>query len=152
MQVAHAARLTLRRMTGDTREVHGVRIILERDGRIFLVRHWYAPGVWTLPGGGINRGETINEAAIREVKEETGYTVGKIEGTVGIYLGKKGEGDKAAVVFTRDFSGSMRLLPDREVFERGFFALDELPENVSPANKKRILEYSAGERNLTRAW
>jgi 8-oxo-dGTP diphosphatase len=46
------------------------------DGKILLAR-WVGPdgGLWTLPGGGIDHGEDPLDAAIREVEEETGYTV-----------------------------------------------------------------------------
>jgi len=55
----------------------GVRvIILDRDQRILMVRqHHQERYVWTVPGGAIEPGETSLDAAVREVKEETGLTV-----------------------------------------------------------------------------
>lgn len=55
----------------------GVRvIILDQDQRILMVRqHHQERYVWTVPGGAIEQGETSLDAAVREVKEETGLTV-----------------------------------------------------------------------------
>ena len=52
-----------------------------RNGKILIVRRAAADflgGSYELPGGGVDDGETISEAAIREVKEETGLSVSKI--------------------------------------------------------------------------
>ena len=48
-----------------------------RDGQVLLVRRARAPatGVWTLPGGVVEIGETLMEAVVREVSEETALTV-----------------------------------------------------------------------------
>ena len=49
-------------------------MILERDGKVLLVRRGTEPGLglWSLPGGYVDRGEVVEEAAVREVWEETG--------------------------------------------------------------------------------
>ena len=48
-----------------------------RDGKILIVRRARPParGLFTLPGGGVEAGETLHEALMREVREETGLTV-----------------------------------------------------------------------------
>lgn len=51
-------------------------IILDQDQRILMIRqHHQERYVWTVPGGAIEPGETSVDAAVREVKEETGLTV-----------------------------------------------------------------------------
>ena len=52
----------------------GIGVVVWRDDRVLLVRRAKAPnlGQWSLPGGGQEIGETVFEAAIREVAEETG--------------------------------------------------------------------------------
>lgn len=47
----------------------GVRILLIKEGEIVLVKHTYQD-CWYLPGGGVKKGETIEEAVKREVNEE----------------------------------------------------------------------------------
>jgi 8-oxo-dGTP pyrophosphatase MutT (NUDIX family) len=51
------------------------RVIMTVGRRILLVQNWLGDGSWGLPGGGIKRGESTLDAAIREVKEETGLDV-----------------------------------------------------------------------------
>jgi 8-oxo-dGTP diphosphatase len=62
--------------------LNGVALIIEYlGGKIVLVKRGKEPyrGLWALPGGGIEPGETNEEAALREAKEETGLTVELIE-------------------------------------------------------------------------
>ena len=55
----------------------GVGAIIVRGGRVVLIRRGQAPllGEWSLPGGVLECGETLREAAVREVREETGLIV-----------------------------------------------------------------------------
>jgi 8-oxo-dGTP pyrophosphatase MutT (NUDIX family) len=74
------------RTTADpnTRVRAGVGIILRDDlGRILLEKRSDC-GLWGLPGGSIEPGESITEAAVREMKEETGLTV-EITRLLGVY-------------------------------------------------------------------
>ena len=50
---------------------YGACALIERDGKVLLVRHSYMPG-WLLPGGGVRRGEPAEHAIMRELKEEIG--------------------------------------------------------------------------------
>ena len=58
-------------------------VVLDDRGRIALV-HRKDNGLWALPGGGMELGESIEDCAVREVKEETGLDV-EITGLVGVY-------------------------------------------------------------------
>ena len=49
-----------------------VVIAFDESGRVLLARHSYGPPMWTLPGGGIDRGELPEQAAVREISEELG--------------------------------------------------------------------------------
>jgi 8-oxo-dGTP diphosphatase len=55
----------------------GVGAVVWKDGKVLLIQRGQPPaeGTWSLPGGGQELGETVREAAAREVKEETGLEV-----------------------------------------------------------------------------
>jgi 8-oxo-dGTP diphosphatase len=55
------------------------RVIITAENRVLLVKGFISSGRWILPGGGIGRGETARQAAIREVREETGLELSPIK-------------------------------------------------------------------------
>jgi ADP-ribose pyrophosphatase YjhB (NUDIX family) len=60
-----------------TRPSLGVSALVWHEGRVLLVRRGRPPlqGLWSLPGGHVEFGERLAEAAAREVREETGLTI-----------------------------------------------------------------------------
>ena len=62
------------------RPILAVSAAIIRDGKILIVRRGRAParGIFTLPGGGVEVGETLFEAVLREVKEETGLDIAPV--------------------------------------------------------------------------
>jgi len=63
--------------TYPTRPYLAVSAAIFRDGRVLIVRRGRPPahGLYTLPGGGVELGETLEQAVVREVREETGLAV-----------------------------------------------------------------------------
>jgi 8-oxo-dGTP diphosphatase len=63
--------------TYPTRPYLAVSAAIFRDGRVLIVRRARPPaqGIYTLPGGGVELGETLEEAVVREVREETALEV-----------------------------------------------------------------------------
>ena len=59
------------------RPILAVSAAIIRDGRVFIARRARGPalGVWTMPGGMVEIGETLREALIREILEETSMTI-----------------------------------------------------------------------------
>jgi 8-oxo-dGTP pyrophosphatase MutT (NUDIX family) len=151
INTAHVTRYALGKARGET-DSHGVRIIIVDERRVLLVSHWYAPWAWTLPGGGANKGETPEEAAMREAFEETGLKVNTIAGEIGTYTGSLGATDRVTFFYTGDFSGSLALRPNLEIMARSWFDIDNLPDELSPGNRRRIEAYRDGVRNETGAW
>jgi 8-oxo-dGTP diphosphatase len=67
--------------TYPTRPYLAVSAAIFRDGRVLIVRRRRPPahGLYTLPGGVVELGETLEEAVIREVREETGLKIAPLE-------------------------------------------------------------------------
>lgn len=56
----------------------GVRVLVENEGKVLLIKHSYRDGYY-FPGGGVRRGEEFNHAGIREIFEETGLVIDKLQ-------------------------------------------------------------------------
>ena len=99
--------------------------VLAREGKVLLVRRGNEPGygLWSLPGGYVDRGEALEEAAAREVLEETGLQV-----TIGALLGVFSERGRPVilVVYEARESGG-KLTAGSEALDLGFFSPDSLP-------------------------
>ena len=123
----------------------GARIIVvSPDQHVLLVRLRYFAG-WYLPGGGVDKGETPLQAARREVAEE----VGLLDPTLpcqlfGVYLNRREGRDDYAVVYVMQAPGRHQPPPHFEVAEARWWALDQLPADISPATRRRLAEYQAG--------
>ncbi len=125
-----------RLMRGQTLGVRAV--VQDSEGRILLVRHTYAPG-WTFPGGGVEHGETLEDAVLRELSEEVGITVEERPQLFGIYANfQHFPGDHVALFAVSRWTRSpVRTL---EIAEDGFFQPDSLPETVTGATRRRLAE------------
>ncbi len=102
-----------------------VAVIVARDGKLLLGRRAMEPGrgLWSFPSGYVNRGEVVEEAAIREVKEETDLDV-SIGRLVGLYS-SPGDPVVLAVYEAQSARGTPR--PGAELLEVAFFPLSDLP-------------------------
>jgi ADP-ribose pyrophosphatase YjhB (NUDIX family) len=120
----------------------GVRAVLfSEDGRkVCLVRHTYVSG-WHLPGGGVDVGETLEQAVIREVLEETGMALTGSPALLGVYHNTfVTRRDHVALFVVRDCVPVLSRVPDREIAEAGFFDVDALPDGTTPATLRRLAE------------
>lgn len=122
----------------------GVRgMAIDRDGRIFLIKHSYVPG-WHLPGGGVEPGETALEALVREMMEEGNIEISAPEFFALYFNPKDSDRDHVALYVIRDFVQTSPPLPNAEIIAHGFFARDALPADTTPATRARIAEVLDG--------
>ena len=89
---------------------------------------------WNLPGGGMEVGETVDEALRREVREETGLEV-EVEYPVGIY--SKPQKQEVVLAFRCRVVGGTLTETD-ESKECRYFSPDALPINTLPKHRQRI--------------
>ena len=120
-----------------------------REGKILLQRR-SDNAAWGLPGGILELDETYEEAAVREVREETGLTV-RLTALLGIYHNYDmmwPNGDRAhtiGAIYTAEIlSGEPRI--DEESLELRFFAQEELPELCFPDHRAAVDAYYRGVR------
>ncbi|HEK9099611.1 NUDIX hydrolase [Bacillus pfraonensis] len=134
----------LRKIVG-TRPLNlaGVAVaVLNEQGQILLQKR--QSGVWGVPGGFIELGESTEEAGRREVLEETGIEIGKLD-LVGVFSGKEffvklPNGDEfypiTIAYMSKEIKGGNLQADGTESLEVKFFSLNQLPKNISPFIKK----------------
>ena len=104
-----------------------VRVIIYRDdGKILLVRGRFSRQEWALPGGGVNRNESYEQAAVREVLEEIGLKIHNLR-----YLGKANSHESYAKFSVRVFAAhasNCDIKCNFEIMEARWLNMNYLPE------------------------
>jgi ADP-ribose pyrophosphatase YjhB (NUDIX family) len=121
-----------------------------KDGKILLVRRHNLSRTWGIPGGVQELGETILETAHRELLEEVGLNLQPTE-LIGLYSGSQWDielpdgGSIQQLIFFFLMKGKIDeiTIQESEVAEWGFFAPDELPENMMPCCKQKVLDWTS---------
>lgn len=121
----------------------GVRgIVFNKNAEVLLVRHTYVEG-WHLPGGGVERGETMRDAMQKELREEANVQVLGEPRLFAIYRNiLTSRFDHVAVFVIEDWSGEGAREANFEIAETGFFPLSDLPAETTDPTVARLLEYS----------
>ncbi|WP_412077074.1 NUDIX domain-containing protein [Streptomyces xanthophaeus] len=131
-------------------------VVVDEHGRVLLQRR-ADNGMWALPGGKMELGESIGDCAVRETFEETGITI-EITGIVGTYTNPghvfaydDGEvrQEFSICLLARPTGGGLRT--SDESFEVAWFppgVIDDLP--MVPSIRKRINDWRAGHGPVVR--
>lgn len=125
------------------REVAVDCVVLNGD-RVLLLKRAHEPfnGYWVLPGGHVERNETVEGAAVREMKEELGIDV-EVEKLVGVFSDpdRDPRGLISVAFIVRPKSTDIRL--NREASEYKWFPPDALPENIGFDHAKILAQARA---------
>lgn len=106
----------------------GVGGVLWHQGKVLLVQRALNPGkgMWTIPGGYVEQGERIEDAIIREFKEETSLkTETRSLIAVRDRPGEDGRPHDLYLIFLMHYLGGDPSADENEVSDLGFFSLDE---------------------------
>ena len=106
----------------------GSAVLVEKDGRFLLGKRnkANANGLWVIPGGGVRYGETIKEAAVREIKEETNLDIELVK-AIGFKEIINLPGNYHTIVFFHLAKPkNSDLKASEDCSEAGFFTIDEI--------------------------
>ncbi|MET3698906.1 ADP-ribose pyrophosphatase YjhB (NUDIX family) [Bacillus oleivorans] len=124
-------------------------VLVDSQGRILLQQRKFPKGKWGLPGGLMELGESTEDAARREVYEETGLKVNELK-LINVYSGsqlsKAENGDEFYVVtiayYSENFEGQLHI-NQQESLDLQFFYPHEFPEYMVGSHRVMLDEYLA---------
>ena len=136
-----------------------VDAIAVKDGQLVLIRRKNPPfqGSFALPGGFVDYGETVENAVIREFKEETGLEA-EIKHFIGIFSepDRDPRGHTISIAFELKITGG-KLMAGDDALDVQLFSLDNLPdlafdhEKILLAMKEKLIEKNLKARELALA-
>lgn len=120
--------------------VPGAGVLVEMEGGILLVRRRQPPFVdwWALPAGYIEEDESVEQAAVRECKEETGLDIELLE-LFGVYSFPEGPVQSGIIIFyrARPVGGVLQAGDDAQ--DVGVFPLNDLPDKLAFRTHREVI-------------
>jgi len=124
----------------------GVAIIITKDNKVLLMKRKgpHGTGTWSTPGGHLEFGETPEECAAREAKEEVGVDVVDIRfrAVTNDLFEKTGRHYITIWMDGRAISGEPTVAAEREVSEIGWYAWESLPQPLFLPLENLVKEFS----------
>lgn len=138
----------------------GFGVMMLKDGKVLLGKRHMDPekassllngaGTWTMPGGKLNFGETFEQGAKREVLEETGISLNKVD----VICVNQDMVETAHFVtiglFSDDFVGEPKVMEPDEITEWQWFGLDSLPSPMYFPSLEVLENYKQGKFYLSK--
>lgn len=115
--------------------------LMDHPGQpIVLIERRNPPPGWAIPGGFVDVGETVEQAAVREAREETALNV-SLSQLLGVYSDPRRDarGHTVSVVYVAQASGEPRALDDAKAL--AVFNPDYLPENLAFDHARILADY-----------
>jgi len=122
---------------GMTLGVRGVAV--DGEGRVLLVKHTYVHG-WWLPGGGVERGQTAEDALVTEMREEAGLIVEGRPTLVSVHSNERYFRGDHVLVYRIDRFTMTPWAGGGEIAEIGWFDPSALPDDTHRATRARLEE------------
>jgi len=124
-------------------------VVLNARGEILLAHHVFRDEIaWGLPGGAIRYGERLEDAIRREILEETGLSVA-VGGLLRVTLHSDWPNLTCHFLCTVDGTPEPRV--NGELFEAGFYTLDDLPGPIAPCQRE-IIEHGLRVHEQPEEW
>ncbi|MCQ6557231.1 NUDIX hydrolase [Paenibacillus mendelii] len=122
-------------------------IIIDKHNRVLLVHQTYGIKSWSIPGGMVEDGESVWDAAARELKEETNISAVDME-VSGMYF----QPHKNRYIYTFkafEYEGVITV-DNKEIDQYGFYSIEELPKPISSFTVQRIKDALANTKVIFR--
>ncbi len=103
-------------------------MLVINKNRVLLVRVRYFNDKWNIPGGMVDKGESFETAAKREVKEESGLEISEVEFIGSLYSEREYKKDTVQY-FIGETDNEDLVIDNQEITGAGWFALDDLPHD-----------------------
>ncbi|HDH02561.1 MAG TPA: NUDIX hydrolase [Nitrospirae bacterium] len=117
-----------------------VDLIIEYDSGIILIKRRNPPHGWALPGGFVDCGESLEAAAVREAKEETGLDVELVRQ---FHVYSEPERDSRFHTITIVYIARAKGIPRAgdDAADVGVFTRDNLPEDIAFDHRDILMDY-----------
>lgn len=136
-----AYRFAMRRVRGLTLGARAV--VFDGEGRVLLIEHSYTPG-WHLPGGGVERGESVELAIIRELEEEAGIRPEGRPLLVSLHDNVRSFPGDHVLLYRVDAWVEVPATSRGEILRREWFDPRDLPPAVTAGTRRRLAEVLDG--------